>query len=52
MFEGESGTPEHVSAVPADTPVVRHQPEFSGRTGEYFGIWFVNLLLGIVTRGI
>ena len=52
MFEGESGTPEHVSAAPAETPVVRHQPEFSGRVGEYFGIWFVNLLLGIVTLGI
>ncbi len=52
MFEGESGTPEHMSAVPAETPVVRHQPEFSGRVGEYFGIWFVNLLLSIVTLGI
>lgn len=52
MFEGESGTPEHVSAVPAGVPVVRHQPEFSGRVGEYFGIWFVNLLLGIVTLGL
>lgn len=29
-----------------------HRPEFSGRTGEYFGIWFVNLLLSIVTLGI
>lgn len=33
-------------------PVVRHRPEFSGRAGEYFGIWFVNLLLSIVTLGI
>lgn len=31
---------------------VRHQPVFSGRTGEYFGIWFVNLLLSIATLGI
>ena len=30
----------------------RHAPEFTGRAGEYFGIWFVNLLLGIVTLGI
>lgn len=38
---------------PAQAPqVIRHQPEFSGRTGEYFGIWFVNLLLSIVTFGI
>jgi uncharacterized membrane protein YjgN (DUF898 family) len=32
--------------------VERHRPEFSGRTGEYFGIWFVNLILSIVTLGI
>jgi uncharacterized membrane protein YjgN (DUF898 family) len=32
--------------------VERHKPEFSGRAGEYFGIWFVNLLLSIVTLGI
>lgn len=31
---------------------VRHRPVFSGSTGEYFGIWFVNLLLSIVTLGI
>lgn len=30
----------------------RHQPVFSGLAGEYFGIWFVNLLLSIVTLGI
>lgn len=30
----------------------RHAPEFTGRAGEYFGIWFVNLLLSIVTLGI
>ncbi len=48
-------------AVPAQSPaiamdgqaqVVRYQPVFSGSTGEYFGIWFVNLLLSIVTLGI
>ena len=32
--------------------VERHKPEFSGKAGEYFGIWFVNLLLSIVTLGI
>jgi len=30
-----------------ETPVV-----FTGRAGEYFGIWIVNLLLSIVTLGI
>lgn len=39
--------------APADVPqVVRHQPVFSGRAGEYFGIWFVNLLLSVLTLGI
>jgi uncharacterized membrane protein YjgN (DUF898 family) len=33
-------------------PVERHRPEFSGRTGEYFGIWFVNLILSVLTLGI
>lgn len=36
----------------AAAPVTRHTPEFTGRAGEYFGIWFVNLILGIVTLGI
>jgi uncharacterized membrane protein YjgN (DUF898 family) len=42
-------------AHPADTGaprVERHRPHFSGSTGEYFGIWFVNLILSIVTLGI
>jgi uncharacterized membrane protein YjgN (DUF898 family) len=30
-----------------ETPVV-----FTGKAGEYFGIWIVNLLLSIVTLGI
>ena len=39
--------------APADAPqVVRHRPQFTGRAGEFFGIWFVNLLLSIVTLGI
>lgn len=29
-----------------------HRAGFHGTTGEYFGIWFVNLLLSIVTLGI
>ena len=41
------------AAAPMPAPqMVSHRPEFSGRTGEYFGIWFVNLLLSIVTLGI
>ncbi|MGH8075745.1 MAG: YjgN family protein, partial [Lysobacter sp.] len=39
--------------APSDTPqAVRHRPQFTGRAGEYFGIWFVNLLLSILTLGI
>jgi uncharacterized membrane protein YjgN (DUF898 family) len=36
----------------SEPAITRHRPEFSGRAGEYFGIWFVNLLLSIVTLGI
>lgn len=39
-------------ALPDGPVIQRHAPEFSGRAGEYFGIWFVNLLLSIVTLGI
>lgn len=40
-------------SAPAFEPAItRHRPEFSGRAGEFFGIWFVNLLLSIVTLGI
>ena len=31
---------------------VRYEPEFTGRAGEFFGIWFVNLILSILTLGI
>jgi uncharacterized membrane protein YjgN (DUF898 family) len=41
-YSADSGAPR----------VERHRPEFSGRAGEYFGIWFVNLILSIVTLGI
>lgn len=51
---------DHVTAGPAgEAPassempaVVRHRPQFGGRAGEYFGIWFVNLVLGVLTLGI
>ena len=37
---------------PAPPPTVRHPVEFHGRAGEFFGIWFVNLVLTILTLGI
>lgn len=53
MLDSTPASPAGDFNAPADVPqVVRHRPVFSGRTGEYFGIWFVNLLLGIVTLGI
>lgn len=39
--------------APSERPVAtHHQAHFNGRAGEYFGIWFVNLLLSILTLGI
>src|SRR4249919_4111096 len=53
MLDQLPASPAGDFSSPAQTPqVVRHKPEFSGQTGEYFGIWFVNLLLSIVTFGI
>ena len=51
-MDGVPAQPADVVAVPGDSGAVRYRPVFSGRTGEYFGIWFVNLLLSIVTLGI
>lgn len=39
-------------ALPPPLPTASHRPVFSGTAREYFGIWFVNLLLSIVTLGI
>src|SRR5688500_5757430 len=33
-------------------PPTRHGVEFTGTTGEFFGIWFVNLVLSVLTLGI
>lgn len=44
---GDFNAPAFSPALP-----VRYRPEFTGRAGEYFGIWFVNLLLSVVTLGI
>ena len=38
--------------LPPPLPEARHRPQFSGQTGEFFGIWIVNLILGILTLGI
>lgn len=32
--------------------ILGYRPQFSGRAGEYFGIWIVNVLLTILTLGI
>lgn len=39
-------------AAPAATQARSLPFEFSGKAGEYFGIWIVNLLLSIITVGI
>jgi uncharacterized membrane protein YjgN (DUF898 family) len=51
-MDGVPAQSADAAAVPGEAGIVRHQPVFSGRTGEYFGIWFVNLLLSIITLGI
>ena len=40
------------SGPPERPPLARHGVEFTGTTGEFFGIWFVNLVLSVVTLGI
>lgn len=52
MSEAIPARPAAAMAAAGSGRIVRHQPAFAGRAGEYFGIWFVNLLLGIVTLGI
>lgn len=39
-------------SAPAAPTRESHRPEFTGTTREYFGIWFVNVLLTFVTLGI
>ena len=36
----------------APPPPVRHGVEFHGTAREFFGIWFVNLVLSVVTLGL
>lgn len=44
--------PAPASSQPPPLPVIRHRPVFTGSTGEYFGIWIVNVVLSILTLGI
>lgn len=37
---------------PPSREPIRHQPEFHGRAGEFFGIWIVNIVLSVITLGI
>lgn len=41
-----------IEAAPAAAQARKLPFEFTGKAGEYFGIWIVNLLLSIVTLGI
>lgn len=53
MLDQDHAVPEGGAegAAPA-SEIVRYRPQFSGRAGEYFGIWIVNVLLTILTLGI
>lgn len=44
--------PPALPGAPPPLPEQRHRPQFSGRAGEYFGIWIVNVILSILTLGI
>ena len=44
--------PPPLPAPPPPPEVHRHSVEFTGRAGEFFGIWFVNLVLSVLTLGI
>lgn len=44
--------PSPPPAPSAPPPVTRHAPEFSGKAGEFFSIWIVNVVLTVLTLGI
>lgn len=52
MTDTTLAQPAEARHAGAAAQVVRYRPQFGGSTGEYFGIWFVNLLLSLVTLGI
>src|ERR1700744_2482683 len=47
----EAGTPAP-SGAPQQLAPTRHEVEFHGTGGEFFGIWIVNLALTVLTLGI
>jgi uncharacterized membrane protein YjgN (DUF898 family) len=52
MQDGTTAVAAMGGIAPEQPQASVHRAEFHGATGEYFGIWFVNLLLGIATLGI
>lgn len=53
MLDQDHAVPEGAASGGAPAlDVMRYRPQFSGRAGEYFGIWIVNVLLTILTLGI
>jgi uncharacterized membrane protein YjgN (DUF898 family) len=49
---GDYTAPPEFSQPPAPPVRESHQMEFTGTTGEFFGIWIVNVVLTILTLGI
>src|SRR5712675_619419 len=54
MADTPAGVTPSPTPAPPPAPAARapEQFRFTGRVGEYFGIWITNLLLTIVTLGI
>lgn len=51
----ESSATSSITSTSTSTSVTHSKPtpvQFTGKAGEYFGIWIVNLLLSIITFGI
>ena len=44
--------PPPLPQPPAPPPPTRHGVEFTGNAREFFGIWFVNLVLSVLTLGL
>lgn len=54
VLDAATPPPALPPAAPAEPPAgpTRHGVEFTGRAGEYFGIWIVNVVLSLLTLGI
>lgn len=52
LWPGVPPLPPPLPQAPPPLPERRHQPQFTGTAREFFGIWFVNLILSILTLGI